>query len=269
MSKSWSCLCGRLAEVNLLKTVYGDDKQLFVDHLAHDSREVKAGGIFVAIRGEKTDGHLFIDKAVKNEATAVVCEVMPGEASARFPGIAFAQVCDARAALAALAAVFHDDPAAEMRLVGVTGTNGKSTVVHLMHFMLTHLAGNTGLLGTIEYRLGGPPESSSHTTPDALHLHYMLRRMVDAGCTTCVMEVSSHALVQQRTWGIPFDVAAFTNLTQDHLDYHATPEAYLAAKKKLFDELPREAVAIYNSDDAAGRQVVCLYSGKKAVLRPE
>ena len=250
-------LLGRLERAGLLLATQGPiDNDFLIDHLAHDSRRVGASGLFVAIRGEKTDGHLFIDKAVNNEAIAVVCEVMPVGARLRFPGVAFAQVHDARAALAELAAAYFGDPSRDLTLVGVTGTNGKTTTAYLVHHLLTTLGEKTGLFGTIEYRFGGAPVTATHTTPDALVLNQMLRRMVDAGCTTCAMEVSSHALAQERVRALAFDVGLFTNLTRDHLDYHGTFSAYLDAKKRLFDDLPAGATALYNRDDLAGPKVV-------------
>jgi len=251
-------LLGRLERAGLLLSRQGpiDDNDFLIDHLAHDSRKVGASGLFVAIRGEKTDGHLFIDKAVNNKAIAVVCEVMPVEVPRRFPGITFAQVHDARAALAELAAAYYGDPSRALTLIGVTGTNGKTTTASLVHHLLTTLGEKAGLIGTIEYRFGGVPVAATHTTPDALDLNRMLHQMVEAGCTACAMEVSSHALAQQRVRALAFDVGLFTNLTRDHLDYHGTFAAYLNAKKRLFDGLPAGATALYNLDDPAGSKVV-------------
>lgn len=251
-------LLERLQRAGLLRARQGpiDDNNFLIDHLAQDSRTVGPNGLFVAIRGEKIDGHLFIDKAVSNEAIAVVCEVMPVGVSRRFPGVAFAQVTDARVALAELAAAYYADPSRNLTLIGVTGTNGKTTTAYLVHHLLTTLGEKAGLIGTIEYRFGGPPVTATHTTPDALDLHRMLRQMVDAGCTTCAMEVSSHALMQERVRTLAFDVGIFTNLTRDHLDYHGTLTAYLDAKKRLFDGLGAAATALYNLDDPAGPQVV-------------
>ncbi len=247
----------RLEKTGLvISTQGGFDSKVLIDHLANDSRRVGPRGLFVAIRGEQTDGHLFIDKAVYNEAIAVVCEVMPVEASRRFPGIAFVHVRDARAALAELAAAFYGDPSHTLKMVAVTGTNGKTTTAFLTHHLLTALGCKTGLIGTIEYRFGGPPVPATHTTPDALELQRMLRQMVEAGCTACAMEASSHALAQSRLRAARFDVGIFTNLTQDHLDYHRTFDAYLAAKKLLFDHLPAGATALYNGDDEAGARLV-------------
>ncbi len=256
MAKPWIDLYRRLQAARLIEgaEMHGDKR--VIDSLTHDSRAVRPGGLFVAIRGETADGHQFIDKAVQNESIAVVCEVMPEEASRRFPGVAFALVSDSRAALAVLAAEFFDDPSLELELTAVTGTNGKSTTAHLFWSVLTATRGTSGLLGTIEYRFGTSAEPSVHTTPDALELHRMLRRMRLYGCAACALEVSSHALAQQRTRSIDFDAAIFTNLTLDHTDYHGTFEDYRSTKKLLFDDLKSDAVAVYNADDVSGRYMV-------------
>ncbi|MFQ5572148.1 MAG: Mur ligase family protein, partial [Rhodothermales bacterium] len=220
-----TALLERLDQTGLLLETQGSfDSNNMIGHLAHDSRKVGPSGLFVAIRGEKVDGHLFIDKAVENKAIAVVCEVMPEGVLRRVPGVALARVRDGRAALAELAAAFYGDPSRQLRMLGITGTNGKTTTVYLLHHLLTALGEKAGLISTIEYRFGEAPVASTHTTPDALDLHRMLRRMVEAGCTACAMEVSSHALEQHRVRGVAFDVAVFTNLTRDHLDYHHTFE---------------------------------------------
>jgi len=254
---SWIVLRRRLEQAGLLLATQGPaDTDFVIDHLANDSRKVGPNGLFIALRGERADGHLFIDKAVQNETIAVVCEAMPEGAPHRFPGVAFAQVQDGRAALAELAAAFYGDPSQALTLVGVTGTNGKTTTAYLVHHLLTALGRKAGLIGTIEYYFGGAPVAATHTTPDTLDLNRMLRQMVDAGCTACAMEVSSHALAQERVRTLRFDVGIFTNLTHDHLDYHGTLEAYRNAKKRLFDGLPSRATALYNRDDPAGSQVV-------------
>lgn len=253
-----SALLDRLEQADLLLATQGsfDIHKVSIDHLANDSRKVGSGGLFVAIHGEATDGHLFIDKAVQNEAIAVVCEVIPEGVLRHAPGVAFVQVQDGRAALAELAAAFYGDPAHQLKMVGVTGTNGKTTTAYLIHHLLSTLGEKTGLIGTIEYRFGGGPVPATHTTPDTIDLNRMLREMVSAGCTTCVMEVSSHALAQHRVRAIPFEVGLFSNLTRDHLDYHRTFDEYLAAKKILFDLLSPESVALYNIDDPAGEKIV-------------
>ena len=246
-----------------------------LDHLAHDSRAVGPGGCFFALRGAAADGHLFIDKAVQHGATAVVCESPPQTA---LPGgVALVTVTDARAALAEAAAVFFDHPSEHLRLVGVTGTNGKTTTAFVLHHLLGALGETAGLIGTIEVRIGERTAEATHTTPDALALHALLREMADAGCTACAMEVSSHALDQQRVRGQRFAAAVFTNLTHDHLDYHGTIEAYREAKASLFAGLGAGAVAILNRDDAAweamaegsAARVVTYGASGRAVAIPE
>ncbi len=253
---SATTLLSRLQQAGLVNEAHHTNTIDSIDHLAHDSRLIGANGCFFALKGQKADGHLFIDKAVSNGAVAVVCEALPENAFQRFPGVAFIQVSDARAAMAEAAAAYYEDPADRLMLLGVTGTNGKTTVAYLLHHLMEGLGERTGLVGTVAYRFGGLPVPATRTTPDALELHWMLREMVDAGCTACVMEASSHALEQRRTWGLPFDAAIFTNLSQDHLDYHGSMEAYRDAKQLLFRELPSNAVAIYNIDDEAGPAMI-------------
>ena len=249
-------LIQRLARAGLVRQQLGHTTDLMIDHLANDSRKVGPGGLFVAIKGGQNDGHLFIEKTVLNGAIAIVCEAMPERVRERFPGIAFVQVGDARAALAELAACFYGDPTRSLRLVGVTGTNGKTTTAFLMHHLLEAIGHKTGLLSTIEYRIGAEVMEASHTTPDVLDTNRLLRRMVDEGCTAASMEVSSHALTQERVRGLAFEAGIFTNLTRDHLDYHGTMDAYRDAKKRLFDMLAPAAGAIYNADDPAGSAMV-------------
>lgn len=249
-------LLRRLEAAGLLKGTQGSIDAMSIDHLAGDSRKVGPNGLFVAVRGERADGHLFIDKAVKNGAIAIVCEAVPAEALASFPGTAFVHVTNTRKALAELAAASYGDPARALTMLGITGTNGKTTTVFLLHHLLKTLGARPGLIGTVEIRIGDRAVASSMTTPDALELNRLLREMVDAGCTACAMEVSSHALDQDRVHALDYDVALFSNLTQDHLDYHPSFQHYLEAKKKLFDGLKPEATALYNLDDPAGPQMV-------------
>lgn len=227
-----------------------------VEHLTEDSRAVEPGGAFVAIRGTEADGHAYIEAAVESGARLVVCEAVPDAARERFPDTHFVKVTDARVALAEMAAVLYDDPADTLRMVGVTGTNGKTTVAFLLHHLLDALGETPGLISTIEVRTGADTDEATLTTPGPVELQRTLRRMVDHDCTACAMEVSSHALDQDRVHGIDYDIAIFTNLTADHLDYHGTPLAYRLAKKKLFDELGPDATALYNIDDEAGPKMV-------------
>ncbi len=228
-----------------------------IGHLATDSRAAGPESLFVAVRGTEADGHVFIDKAVQNGARAIVCEVLPQETQARFPEVAFVRVRDARHAVAELAAVFYGQPARALTLAGVTGTNGKTTTTHLVRHVLEALGVKTGLMGTIAVHRGDEDAApSALTTPGPIEVQRLLREMVDNGCAACAMEVSSHALLQERVRGVAFDAAAFTNLTPEHLDYHGTLTGYLAAKKRLFGDLPAGAGALYNADDEAGPQVV-------------
>ena len=258
-SVAWTTLRDRLAAATGLDAVVaGPDAPgaFAVEALTADSRAVTPGGAFVAVRGTEADGHAFIEDAIEGGARLVVCEAVPAGARERFPETVFAAVADTRVALAATAAALYDDPAAALRMVGVTGTNGKTTVAWLVHHLLEALGTTTGLLSTVEVRAGDATETTSLTTPGPVELQRTLRRMVDQGCGACAMEVSSHALDQRRVHGIDYEVAAFTNLTADHLDYHGTPRAYRDAKKNLFDGLGPDATALYNADDEAGPEMV-------------
>lgn len=222
--------------------------------LAYDSRRVNPGTVFFALPGHRTDGHQFINDAIDRGAIAVVCE-RNGFSPARATKIV---VPDAREALARAATAFHGNPSASLKVIGVTGTNGKTTVSFMIRTMLEAAGIPTGLLGTIRYEIGDRMIPAARTTPEALEIQQMLAQMVRAGCQACVMEVSSHALDQQRTLGVEFDVVIFTNLTQDHLDYHGTMDGYFAAKMKLFTAMQhgvKRGAAVINIDDAYGERV--------------
>ena len=231
--------------------------------LDYDSRRVQPGWCFVAMRGSTTDGNRYIDAAVTAGAVAVVSDSVPPRG-----GIAWAQVTRGRRALARLSANFYKRPAERLSIVGITGTNGKTTTTFLVNAMLRSDRRKSALLGTVEYRVGDDIILSPHTTPEALELNQIFARALDAGCTEAVMEVSSHALEQERIYGIPFDVAVFTNLTRDHLDYHATMENYFVSKARLFQgtgiEPPR--MAILNVEDEYGKQLVQLCKGRQDVV---
>ena len=215
-----------------------------VTAVTHDSRRAGPGIVFVAIRGLSTDGNLFIEAARKKGAAAIVSE------APALPGGAWVQVQDAREALAVLAAAAQGDPARALTLVGVTGTNGKTTTTHLVDAALRAAGHKVGLVGTIQYRVGDRLAEAARTTPEASDLQELFREMVDAGCDHAVMEVSSHSLVLKRVHGLAFRVAVFTNLTRDHLDFHGDMDAYFAAKRVLFDTLLREdGHAIVNAAD--------------------
>lgn len=228
-----------------------------IGRLTIDSREVGPSDCFVALKGSKVDGRLFIDKAVKNGATAIVSEAGPESATfGRLAGPAFAHVQNAHQALVELASLLCGDPGEHLKLIATTGTNGKTTVATLIEYVLNQTGQKTGFIGTTGYRYSGQTKRATHTTPSAIQLHELLASMVSEGNTSCSMEASSHAIDQSRFRISDVDVAIFTNLTRDHLDYHVSLEAYGGAKKKLFDELNTSAVAATNYDDAWGSTMV-------------
>src|SRR5580700_8497858 len=220
----------------------------------YDSRRVRPGSVFVAMKGETSDGNRFIDQAIASGAVAVVTD--SGAEKPR-PAVAWAQVVHGRRALARLSANFYKRPAERIANTGITGTNGKSTTAFLIESILRAAGRKTALVGTIEYHVAGKILPAPHTTPEALELNRLLAEGLSAGVTDAVMEVSSHALEQERVFGIPFDVAVFTNLTRDHLDYHGTMENYFRAKQLLFEGCgtgpPRAAVL--NIDDEYGAKL--------------
>jgi UDP-N-acetylmuramoyl-L-alanyl-D-glutamate--2,6-diaminopimelate ligase len=218
-----------------------------------DSRQAGPGKVFVAVKGTQVDGHAFIPAAVAAGCTVVVGETRGSDLP---EGITWVQVTHSGKALAELSASFYGHPADELVVVGVTGTNGKTSVATLLYELFTRLDQKCGLISTIKSKIGEEEIPATHTTPDPVQLHQLFARMRDAGCVFCFMEVSSHSLDQERVHGIPFRVALFTNLTRDHLDYHGSMDNYLKAKKKLFDRLGSEAVAIINLDDRNGPVMV-------------
>lgn len=214
-----------------------------------DSRAVVPGNLFVAVRGTETDGHAYIASAIEKGAVAIVCEEIPSDIK---PDCTFIQVKDSADALGKLASAWHGFPSEQLTLVGVTGTNGKTTTATLLYELFRQLGYKAGLLSTVCNYVDGEAIPTSHTTPDPLTLHALLARMVEAGCEYAFMEVSSHAIDQRRISGLDFDGGIFTNLTRDHLDYHKTVENYLKAKKTFFDQLPAKAFALTNIDDKTG-----------------
>ena len=225
-----------------------------VSGLEYDSRRVKPGDAFIAMRGEASDGNKFIDRAIAAGAVAIV-----SDSAVETPreGVAWAQVPHGRRALARLSANFYQRPAERMAITGITGTNGKSTTAFLLEAIFSAANRKSALIGTIEYHVAGKVLPAPHTTPEALDLNRILAEALGNGATEAVMEVSSHALAQQRVYGIPFDVAVFTNLTRDHLDYHHSMEEYFAAKRILFEgcgtDPPR--VAVLNAEDEHGQKL--------------
>ena len=217
--------------------------------LTLDSREAAAGLLFCALRGTATDGHKFIETAVQQGAAAVLCEELP---AAMAPGTAYVQVANSAEALAHVASAFYGHPSRQLTLVGVTGTNGKTSCATLLHKLLRELGYHAGLLSTVQNQIDETVIPATHTTPDSIRLNALLARMVAVGCTHACMEVSSHAVVQHRTTALRFAGGIFTNLSHDHLDYHGTFENYLRAKKGFFDALPKTAFALTNADDKRG-----------------
>ncbi len=236
-----------------------------ISGLDYDSRRVKPGFCFVAMRGEKTDGNRYIDAALEGGAVAIVSD---NQAIAPKGDVSWAQVPRGRRALARLSANFYKRPAERLANSGITGTNGKTTTSFLLESIL-HAAGRkTALLGTVEYHVAGKVLDAPHTTPEALEIHQLLAAALRDGATESVMEVSSHALDQQRVFGIPYDVAVFTNLTRDHLDYHKTFDDYFAAKRALFAGIGTEAprVVVLNADDEYGRELAKFSKSRSQVL---
>ncbi len=234
--------------------------ELELSQVDSDSRTVKQNSVFVAVKGTQVDGHEFIAKAIELGAIAIVCEVMPED---RVKGVTYVQVKDSHQALALLAANFYGNPSRELKMIGVTGTNGKTTTTTLLHDVFTDLGYKSGLLSTVVNKIGEKEIPATHTTPNPIALNALLREMVDERCLYCFMEVSSHAIHQNRVAGLDFDIAGFTNISHDHLDYHKTFKEYIYAKKKLFDDLSSNATAIINSDDSNG--VVMVQNSKATV----
>lgn len=241
-----------LREIQYTRLVLPKD-EVEVKSVNIDSRLVEAGGMFIAIKGTQADGHAYIQSAEEKGATAIVCENIPEKQS---PNVAYIVVADAQAVAGKLATTFYGNPSQQLRLVGVTGTNGKTTIATLLYELFKEMGHKCGLLSTVCNYIDGKAYPSTHTTPDAISLNRLLAQMVDAGCEYAFMEVSSHALAQERVGGLEFAGGIFTNLTRDHMDFHETMENYLKAKKSFFDNLPRNAFAITNLDDKNGPVMV-------------
>jgi UDP-N-acetylmuramoyl-L-alanyl-D-glutamate--2,6-diaminopimelate ligase len=235
-------------------------KEKKIISLEMDSRKVVQGSLFFAIKGTAADGHEFIGQAIGNGAVAVVCEVFP---EVLHEEVTYLKVRNSSTALGYMAAAFFGNPSSKLSLVGVTGTNGKTTTVNLLHQVFRGLGYKAGMLSTIGNKVDDQEIPATHTTPDAIQLNELLSKMADAGCSYCFMEVSSHAIVQERIAGLNFKGAIFTNITHDHLDYHGTFDQYLKAKKAFFDNLPKDAFALVNKDDKNG--VVMVQNSKAKV----
>lgn len=214
-----------------------------------DSREVIPGSLFIAVRGTLADGHKFIDSAIEKGASAIVCEELPVKIEEQ---VTYIRVNDSAAALGMIAANFYDHPSGKLKLVGITGTNGKTTVATLLYKLFTDLGYKCGLISTVENRILDNSIPSTHTTPDSISLNRLLHQMVESRCDFCFMEVSSHAVAQNRILGLGFSGGVFTNITHDHLDFHKTFDEYIKAKKRFFDQLGADAFALTNVDDKRG-----------------
>jgi UDP-N-acetylmuramoyl-L-alanyl-D-glutamate--2,6-diaminopimelate ligase len=221
-----------------------------ITEVCFDSRKIREGCLFVAVKGTISDGHDFIPLAIEKGAVAIVCEIMPQDKS---DAITYIQVSNSQAALAHIASNYFDNPSEKISLIGVTGTNGKTTVATLLFQLFRFLGYQAGLISTVRNQINDTILAATHTTPDPLQLNGLLADMVSAGCTHAFMEVSSHAIVQHRISALAFKGGIFTNITHDHLDYHKTFENYLRAKKKFFDDLPSGAFALVNADDKNGK----------------
>lgn len=219
---------------------------LAISSICFDSRKAKKEALFIAVRGTQSDGHDFIQKAIDSGAAAIVCEVLPDEINNR---ITYVRVKNSSIALGIIAGNFFDNPSQELKLIGVTGTNGKTTTVTLLYHLFKSLGHKAGLISTVKNKINNEEVPATHTTPDAISLNELLRKMVVAGCQFVFMEVSSHAVVQGRISGLQFTGGVFTNITHDHLDYHKTFDEYIKAKKGFFDQLNEEAFAVVNKDD--------------------
>jgi len=220
-----------------------------ITDLQIDSRKVSKGSCFIAIKGSVTDGHQFIDTAITNGALAIVCEILPAILK---DGITYVQVDDSTIAAGYISHNFYSEPSLKIKLIGVTGTNGKTTIATLLWKLFNGLGYKCGLISTVQNQIGDEIISSTHTTPDAISINALLKQMVDAGCSYVFMECSSHAIHQHRITGLQFTGALFSNITHDHLDYHKTFDEYIRVKKSWFDSLPSSAFAISNADDKRG-----------------
>lgn len=236
-----------LQGIVLLKTVGSADIQ--IENIQFDSRKVEAGSLFVATKGTAADGHQYIITAIEKGAVAIVCEDLPADQT---PNVTYIKVENSSDALGKMASAWYGFPSSKMTLVGVTGTNGKTTIATLLYQLFRKLGHKSGLLSTVCNYVDEVAVEATHTTPDALALNELLAQMVDAGCEYAFMEVSSHSVDQRRIAGLQFDGGIFTNITRDHIDYHLTFENYLKAKKQFFDDLSSEAFALTNADDKNG-----------------
>ncbi len=231
-----------------------------VNDIQIDSRKIKQGSLFIAIKGAGADGHSFIEKAIEAGAAVIVAEKLPAGMK---DGITWIEVADSSEAAGYISHNYFGQPSEKLKLVGVTGTNGKTTVATLLYKLFTKLGYRCGLISTVQNHIGNEVVPSTHTTPDAISLNQLMKQMLDAGCTHVFMETSSHAIHQHRIAGLQYDGALFTNITHDHLDYHKTFDEYIRVKKKFFDDLSSSAFAISNLDDKRGMVMLQNTAAKK------
>lgn len=230
-----------------------------IHKISFDSRDIEKNDVFVAVKGVHVDGHEYIQKAIDLGANVIVCEVIPSDKNEE---VTYVLVKDSTQALAYMAANYYDNPSDLINLVGITGTNGKTTTTTLLYELFMGMGTKTGLISTVVNKIGEEEIPATHTTPNPIELNRLLRKMVDEGCEYCFMEVSSHAIVQNRVLGVNFNIGVFSNITHDHLDYHKTFKEYIHAKKLFFDHLSKHAVALTNIDDKNGSVMVQNTSAK-------
>lgn len=223
--------------------------QMAIKKVCFDSREVEKMSLFVAVVGTQVDGHNYIDVAIKNGAQAIICETIPDNVD---DNVTYVEVKNTSEALGIIASNFHDNPSEKLKLIGITGTNGKTTTATLLYNLFSSLGYKCGLISTVVNKIGNTSMPSTHTTPDAISINELIKTMVNEDCDYCFMEVSSHAIHQHRIAGLKFVGGVFTNITHDHLDYHKTFNEYITAKKQFFDKLPSDAFALVNKDDKNG-----------------
>ncbi len=247
-----------LSNVSIIERIGNLD--VAIQALQIDSRKVANGDCFIALKGTQTDGHSYIDTVIEKGATVIICEDMP---AAKVDGVTYVKVKDTAQSLGEIANLYYESPSSNLVLVGVTGTNGKTSVATLLYQLFTKLGYKVGLISTVENKIGEEVISATHTTPDAIAINALMDKMVAAGCAYCFMEVSSHAVDQKRISGLQFKGAIFTNITHDHLDYHKTFDNYLKAKKAFFDMLSKKAFALSNADDRNGAVMLQNTAAKK------
>ena len=251
-----------LKSINVIETIGCINQEISGIHI--DSRQIESGHLFVAVKGTQTDGHAYINKAIEKGASAIVCEMLPEELK---KDVTYIKVMDTEDSVGKLATAFYGNPTDKLELIGVTGTNGKTTIATLLYNMFRQFGYKVGLISTVCNYIDDVAIPTEHTTPDPITLNKLLGRMADEGCKYAFMEVSSHSVAQKRIGGLKFAGGIFTNLTRDHLDYHQTVDNYLKAKKAFFDNLPKSAFALTNLDDKNGmvmvqntKAKVCTYS---------